>query len=436
MDDMQRAEVQLAALAAHLAARRDIILQAWRQAAESDPELTAVSSLSRMQFNDHVPEVLDAFQRKLTARQIVEKTAALERQKESAADHGLHRWQHGYTQREVIREWAHLHMLLVDELEKYTSEHPTLSANAMPIARRALAQLFGEGIVESATRYARLQQVEAAGQLRDLEQAVRQLKELERQRGEMLRETAHDLRGNLGVVKNVTAVLNFSNVPETVRAQFLTKLQKGVDSLHALLNDLMSLARLEAGQERRTIDEFDVAASIRDLCASMQFFAEERALWLKDAGPAVLLVQGDAVKIQRIVQNLLYNALKYTEHGGVRVTWEESATAGRERWILCVQDTGPGFGDGPVTPLAQALKAATEESQQVEDHPGETSEQATPAPTLTSQSDHRPPSTGEGIGLSIVKRLCELLDATLELETARGKGSTFRVIFPRRYEAS
>jgi two-component sensor histidine kinase len=62
--------------------------------------------------------------------------------------------------------------------------------------------------------------------------------------------------------------------------------------------------------------------------------------------------------------------------------------------------------------------------------------QSDSAPTLTSQTAH-PPSrlpSGEGIGLSIVKRLCEMLDASLELESSKGEGTTFRVIFPRRYE--
>ncbi len=61
--------------------------------------------------------------------------------------------------------------------------------------------------------------------------------------------------------------------------------------------------------------------------------------------------------------------------------------------------------------------------------------QARAAPTLTSQTDPEAPrdAGGEGIGLSIVKRLCELLDASLEMETSPGEGTTFRVVFPRQY---
>jgi hypothetical protein len=93
---------------------------------------------------------------------------------------------------------------------------------------------------------------------------------------------------------------------------------------------------------------------------------------------------------------------------------------------------------GSASPLANALKAATDEAQAVGEKAGaagEPSAEAEPAPLLRSQSapltSHEP--AGEGIGLAIVKRLCELLDASLELHTERGKGTTFRVIFPRRY---
>lgn len=429
---------QLAALAEHLNARRDILLQTWRRAAMEDSDLNSAWTLSRAQFNDHIPEVLDALERKLSARRRAERLEAAQEQKEGAAGHGLHRWQQGYNQREVMREWGHLHLCLVDELESYAANHRDLEHEVMPIARRTLAQLCSEGVVESAAQYARLQQTEAAGRVRDLEEALEQLRELERERAEMLREATHDLRGNLGIVHNATALLKHDGVPELQRAHFVTILQKGVSSLHALLNDLNSLARLEAGHEQRKMEAFDAAELIRDLCANLQPLATERRLFLKMEGPVSLSVEGDAVKVQRIVQNLLLNALKYTERGGVKVKWDDAGRDGVERWTVCVQDTGPGFQNGDVTPLARALKQATEGAHEVEEQAeeaGERIEYAEPAPTLASQSNHKNSRhfAGEGIGLSIVKRLCELLDASLELETAQGAGTTFRVTFPRSY---
>jgi sensor histidine kinase regulating citrate/malate metabolism len=87
------------------------------------------------------------------------------------------------------------------------------------------------------------------------------------------------------------------------------------------------------------------------------------------------------------------------------------------------------------------LKRATTEALAVEQRneaPSQDSLQSESAPTLPSQTKPLSPGlpAGEGIGLSIVKRLCELLDASLELESSEGEGTTFRVIFPRHYADS
>ncbi len=431
---------QLSALATHLGERREALLRTWRQAAENDPELTTASTLSRSQFRDHIPEVLDAFERRLCARHRTEMIEAALEQKEGAAGHGVHRWQQGYQQREVMWEWRHLQLCLVDELERYAAEHPDLAPGVMPKARRALAELCSEGVCESAGQYARFQQTEAAGRVRDLEEALRSLSDLEQQRAEAWREAAHDLRGNLGAVKNATELLHDGDVPDAMRERVLVLLQKGVTSLHELLTDLMSLARLEAGQEERLVASFDAASMLQELCDREHAAARARGLFLATEGPPALLVEGDAVKTRRIAQNLVLNALKFTERGGVKVTWQEHDAAGAQQWILCVQDTGPGFQTEAAAPLAYALEQATQEAHAVEERDlgdGAVAETA-PAPTLASQSERKPmaSATGEGIGLSIVKRLCDLLDASLELETESGRGSTFRVTFPRRYEAA
>ena len=428
-------KLQLSALALHFSSRRENILQSWRQAVQADPRLTAASNLSRSQFNDHIPEVLDAFERELSSQDRTEKVEATADQRESAAEHGTHRWQQGYNQREVMCEWSHLQLCLLDELEGYDGAHTELALGVMPAARRALTHLCSEGVIESATRYARLQQVEASGQLRDLEQALTQLNELEQQRALLWREAAHDLRGNLGVVQTAVFGLKKDNVPEALREKFLAGLQKGVKSLQALLIELTDLARLEAGHERHNISSFMVATVLQDLCDSYREMAVQRGLFLNAEGPSDLTVAGDPIKVARIAQNLLMNALMYTERGGVIVSWSLENEPVPTRWALCVQDTGPGFETGEVNPIARELQHATEEAQQVEEKNATVSESSDPAPTLNSlssyQTTRRP--RREGIGLTIVKRLCELLDASIELQTSPGEGTTFRVNFPINY---
>jgi signal transduction histidine kinase len=437
----QKIDEQLSALTLHLAARREAILQAWRKAIDRDPELTTGASLPRTQLNDHIPSLLDAFGRKLCIT-TGDRSAALEEEHNAeAVAHGLQRWQQGYDLREVNREWGRLQLCLVDELEGYASAHPELEPGVMSTARRAWTELCSEGISESTAKYFELQQIEAVGHVRDLEQALEQVHELERQRAELWHEAAHDLRGNLGVVANASAGLGLQGVPEPLRDNFLRILKKNVSSLQSLLEDVTDLARLQAGREQRQVAPFDAAVVLRELCERVQPMADQCGLFLKIEGAAKLLVQGDAVKTQRIAQNLLLNALKYTPTGGVTLSWGDSRQNDANRWMLCVRDTGPGFHAGPGAPMAGALEDATEEARHVEETAGRSKEsQAAAEPRLPPAvpPDSRPvhQERGEGIGLSIVKRLCELLDATMEMESKRDEGTTIRIAFPRRYDSA
>jgi signal transduction histidine kinase len=295
--------------------------------------------------------------------------------------------------------------------------------SVMPAARAALVRLCAEGVCESADRYANLQQAEAAARLRDLERALQQVQSLEQQRAGVSREAAHDLRGTVSVIANASALVANKAIEDPARE---------------LLNDLMDLARIEAGEERRKVSSFDVAHLLSELAESLRTVADDRNLYLRTEGPASLPVEGDPVKVRRIVQNLVFNALKVTERGGVRITWQENESPGTRQWIVCIQDTGPGFDPDRAGPLEHVLKEATDASQEIEVKAGLASDtEATlqPAYSLASRSEQPLAGfiAGEGIGLSIVKRLCELLDASLELQTSAGTGTTFRLIFPRQY---
>ncbi len=298
--------------------------------------------------------------------------------------------------------------------------------------------MCSDGITESATQYWRLHQTESAGHVNDLQQALSALQTMERSRAEAWRTAAHDLRGSVTVVKGAATLLNDSSsaLSEPVRVEVAEMLGKSVSSLHDMLNDLLSLARLEAGHEQRELTEFDAAILLRDFCLASQTAATDRGLYLKMDGPSTLPVEGDKNKVMRIVQNLLLNAVKYTQRGGVSVTWGLDKTRDTDRWTFSVQDTGPGIDEATAAPLAQELHNATEVANDAREASTDRRKDIAPAVTLPSASDALPSSQqpGEGVGLTIVKRLCELLDAGLELATKPGHGSTFRVILPRAYD--
>lgn len=429
---------ELADLAAHLAERRPAIMKAWREAIRRDPTLTSGNALPGAQLNDHVPSVLAAFERDLGESGAAPRTDVANDQ---AAAHGLHRWQQGYDLREVVRELGRLNVCVVDELEDYAAAHSQLNPGVMRDARRRWASACSIGIEESAAQYFRLQKTEAAGHLSDLENALHAVRELERQRADLWREIAHDLRGNVGVVSNVTAGLAIVAGPNARSERLLLMLKRNVSALHHLLDDVTDLARLQAGREDRSLSRFDVDALMSALCEGLQPFAQERGLFLRWQGPKSFTVEGDAVKLRRLAQNLVLNAVKYTQRGGVTVSWGDSNSEAddRKRWLLSVADTGPGFHAGPGAPIAGALEKATQLLHDADTSAPLIASGADPATPTTPAPAHDPrpaaQSAGEGIGLSIVKRLSEMLDGTVELDSTRGHGTIFRVFLPRQYAA-
>ncbi len=431
-------QAQMVELVAHLSHQRNVILQRWRTATEESPGVLIASSLTRLQFNDHIPEMLDAYNRSLLSWPDPPSISSQLDETKQVTEHGLQRWQQGYQLRDLTREWGHLHMCVLEELDNYALANPTLKIDVITAARHAWSQLCWDGISDSSTQYWHLNQAEATCRIHDLEQALAILSKLDQTRAAAWRETAHDLQGGLGLVTLASSVLDRENLSEPARHEFSDLVQRGVTSLRDMLNDFMSLARLDAGLEHRNLTNFDAAVMLTDFCTTSQPLATSRGLFLKMQGPASLPVQGDQAKVQRILQNLLLNALKYTERGGVTVLWKSASDNLTENWMFCVQDTGPGLHDDlEAAPLAHQIHESTQTAQAAEEsHPEDkTTADMAKAPTLPSLSESPPASekTSEGVGLSIVKRLCELLDASLELETSTNKGSTFRVILPRQY---
>jgi signal transduction histidine kinase len=344
---------------------------------------------------------------------------------EPAAAHGLQRWRQGYDLREVTRELGKLNECVIAELDSFTTSNPELSHAAIAAARRIWSALCSTGVEESVGQYFQLQQAEAAGHVRDLESALAEIKALEQQRADLWRQAAHDLRGNLGVVANATVGLTQSGLRESSRDDFVRILMRNVTSLHHLLEDVTSLARLQAGSEHRRIETLDISQMMQQLCEGVRPLAQQQHLFLRCDGPPSFAAEGDAVKIRRIAQNLILNAVKFTREGGITVSWGDSDANDPKRWALTIQDTGPGFHVGAGAPMSSALEG------KLDPHGAVTPAAGPVSPVYGSQPPRH--ETGEGLGLSIVKRLCDMLDGAVEMKSVENVGTTFRILFPRRY---
>jgi signal transduction histidine kinase len=418
------------ALAALFRAAVPPLLAEWRALVTSNPQLPTSDALPRSALDDHVPNWLESFAQVLGA--VPGEPVASAAEARDAESHGLQRWQQGYDLHEVTREWGCLHRCMVTSLERIATANPALDAAVLAEARVKLAEQISEATTASAEKYFRLERVEAAGNVHDLERALADLRELEVQRAQLWQEAAHDLRGNLGVVSNVAHGLALHDLPEERLRRFLELLRNNVGALHRMLDDVTALARLQAGQEQRRIASFDAADLLRRLLDDLRPLAEVKGIQLDGRGPVTLTVDGDAVKTRRIAQNLLLNAIKYTERGGVALRWSESAPADTARWNFVIEDSGPGFHSGPGAPIVGTLQAATDgEAPPIAEVPD--AREPGPADTDTRPIRQAP---GEGLGLAIVKRLCGLLDASVEIETEARKGTIVRVYLPRRYSGA
>ena len=285
---------------------------------------------------------------------------------EDAEAHGLQRWQQGYRLREVTREWTHLQRCLLDELHSYAVAHPGVDPAVLHAAYRGLVELCSEGISDSTGQYfhlradrgprpgARLEpdagpvaraRARACGSL--ARGGARPARELRRGRE---RDGGADAAGGAGA---------------DARRSSSGCCRSSVSSVHSMLEDVMTLARLQAGQEQRRLRPFDAAPLLREIVRGVPGGgARSGVVPRRPRVPNGWMSIGDPVKIRRIVQNLMLNALKYTQSGGVTVSWGDSRAGDAERWMLTVRDTGPGIHAGPGAPIAEALEDATQEASQ------------------------------------------------------------------------
>lgn len=413
---------ELVKLSRFLSARRSQIMDAWREASDADPRQTTADLLSRSEFRDHIPMLLDALEKKLLARPGGSSEREAEKEQKTAeTQHGIWRWRQGYRLTEMTREWGHLHLCLNRELEGFAEENPGLDPGLLAEARREVIMVINEAMNESLAQYVKMEKEEATNRARGLELALGEFEEMDRQRGELIRQVVHDLGGSVQAVTTAAGMLGGPQLTDQKRAAMAGAVERGARTLRMMLGELTGLARLDTGEKPAEWVAFDASKLLSDVIEVSAPVAEECGLWLRPQGPKILNVEGDAEKTRRIIQNLLQNALKYTKAGGVEVTWGADNS---EDWWVMVKDTGPGLDESS---SEHATRLPGDADCKNSPGGGET------AGRVRSEQQKSPTNRfvpGEGIGLVIVKRLCDLLGATFEIVESSPRGLTVRVVFP------
>lgn len=244
---------------------------------------------------------------------------------------------------------------------------------------------------------------------RALEEINRQLSEAYQAKSDFLNTMAHELRTPLNVIIGNTQLLEdgfYGDFGEKAKGGLET-VSKNAHNLLNLINEILDLARLEAKRVPLHIEDVLVEEIIRDLESFFAPLIKEKGLSLKIEldGPAPGL-RSDRDKIREVLQNLLANAIKYTDQGevGLRVSsLRDGGPLGRGVSI-CVRDTGIGIKKKDLQSIFE--------------------------PFSVVEGVNRRKYPGSGLGLSIVRRLVELLEGEIHVESEFGKGSAFTVILP------
>jgi signal transduction histidine kinase len=257
-------------------------------------------------------------------------------------------------------------------------------------------------ILDELEQYAADLEVRVSSRTRELAEANQQLRELDRLKSKFVSNVSHELRTPISNLKLYMSLLQRGKHEK--RAHYEAMLQNSVERLGQLVEDILSLSRVEiAHYQPRELEPTDLNAVINNIVAHHQPQAESAGLQLTFQGqPDLPLVNGDFNQLSQLVTNLLLNSLRYTQRGTIRV--HTTAPNGQEQVLVAVEDTGIGI-------LPEDLPHVFERFY---------------------RGNHRQPKEipGTGLGLAIVKEIVDIHQGEIRLESQVDVGTRVLVTLP------
>lgn len=246
---------------------------------------------------------------------------------------------------------------------------------------------------------------------RDREEARQAAEMADRAKTVFLATVSHEMRTPLNGVLGLSDALASTALDPNQR-RFLDAIRRSGETLLALVDDLLDLTRIESGRLRLQNEPFAPAAVVAEVLALLEAQAHDRGLWLRqhDCGSDGVWLAGDARRLRQIVINLVGNALKFTDRGGVDVrlrVHEVADSGGRCALELAVRDTGIGIPEAEQDRIFDAFT------------------QVDGAATRSRG--------GTGLGLSISRGLASEMGGSLTVQSSADGGSIFvlRLALPR-----
>ncbi|MEO0077475.1 MAG: ATP-binding protein [candidate division WOR-3 bacterium] len=270
---------------------------------------------------------------------------------------------------------------------------------------------------ETRTHAARLAQLnrelttrqrECEAQAEELAAANARLRELSLAKDEFVSTVSHELRTPLTALSESLNLIaeRIRSQPDGDKTSLLEVAVRNCRRLAELIDDLLDFSRIEAGRMQTNLVRVDLSSLIREVCDTFAPAARKRGLNLEHSAPPGLFVRADEQHAHRILRNLVANALKFTQQGGVTV----SADRVDNEVIISVADTGVGI---PETDRERVFERFYQCSHIRENRP-----------------------SGTGLGLALCHELVELNGGRIWFESTEGHGSTFHFALPAPPEES
>ena len=251
-------------------------------------------------------------------------------------------------------------------------------------------------------------ELEAA--LEQLEVATRKVEDANRAKSEFLANMSHEIRTPMTAILGFAETLFDAELPEAERYSAVQTIQRNGYYLLDVINDILDISKIESGKLEVEQIDFALPEFVDEVRSLMQVRADAKKLSLRAQcdGAVPETIQSDPTRLKQILVNLLGNAIKFTDSGGVRLV------------VRLLPPDSPG-GDGPASRKVQF--------DVIDTGIGLTPEQAARLFQAFTQADSSTTRKygGTGLGLTISKRLAKLLGGDITVESTPGEGSTFRV---------
>ena len=228
------------------------------------------------------------------------------------------------------------------------------------------------------------------------------IRQLETTRREFVANVSHELRNPLASVKAMVETLEGGAVSDPAAAlDFLGRINREVDRMNDMVNNLLELSRIESGQSELRREPVDAAATIAAVRTDLEHRITETGVAVTISASGDVVALGDAEKLRQVISNLLDNALKFTPRGGAIELCADNSERGSV--LVQVRDSGPGIAPEHLPHLFERFYKA----------------------------DRSRRDQGTGLGLAIAKHIVEMHGGEVGVESTQGAGSTFWFTLPR-----